>query len=78
MKSTHCFRKAALLTVFCATLGFVGHSPANAQDEPRTAGEDQNAVSDSSETYRQLNLFGDVFERSRCTKSHQYKTVYES
>ncbi|MEC7029423.1 MAG: S41 family peptidase [Pseudomonadota bacterium] len=65
MKSTYCFRKAALLTVFCATLGFVGHSPAHAQDEPRTAGEDQNAVSDSSETYRQLNLFGDVFERVR-------------
>lgn len=65
MKPTHCFRKAAFLTIFCATVGFVGYNSASAQDETRMAGDEANAVSDSSETYRQLNLFGDVFERVR-------------
>src|SRR5688500_8068648 len=56
--------KAALLTaaaVFAFTL------PAAAQDEERMAGDGETApkVQDASETYRQLNLFGDVFERVR-------------
>ncbi len=37
-----------------------------AQDDDRTAGtKPQAEVNNSSETYRQLNLFGDVFERVR-------------
>jgi len=41
---------------------------AYAQDDERTAGtqpEHEEAVEDFSETYRNLNLFGDVFERVR-------------
>src|SRR5688572_12073968 len=40
--------------------------PACAQDDDRTAGAPPAAeVGNSSDTYRQLNLFGDVFERVR-------------
>ncbi len=39
---------------------------AQAQDDTkRTAGETSNSAENASETYRQLNLFGDVFERVR-------------
>ncbi len=50
------------LTAFSLLLSF----PAFA-DEERTAGmkDEKPAANDSSETYRQLNLFGDVFERVR-------------
>ena len=41
-------------------------APALAQEDERTAGTKPEArIQDSSETYRQLNLFGDVFERVR-------------
>lgn len=42
-------------------------TPPSSADEQRTAGTmpGAEAVQDSSETYRQLNLFGDVFERVR-------------
>ncbi|MBI4031402.1 MAG: S41 family peptidase [Proteobacteria bacterium] len=43
--------------------------PASAQQDQRTAGSmptsNGKSVNDTSETYRQLNLFGDVFERVR-------------
>ena len=41
-----------------------------AQDDDRTAGsKPETEVSNSSETYRQLNLFGDVFGRLRMSMS---------
>lgn len=52
--------------IFAATLiiGLNGLKYSHAQDaEERTAGT--QPASDNSETYRQLNLFGDVFERVR-------------
>lgn len=41
--------------------------PKLAQDEPRTAetAEEKKEKKDATDTYRQLNLFGDVFERVR-------------
>lgn len=50
------------LTVACAVLAY---SPAAHADEQRTAGTKPETVNDYSETYRNLNLFGDVFERVR-------------
>lgn len=47
------------MTLFSAMI-ILGSSPAFAQDAERTAG-----TNDLSETYRQLDLFGDVFERVR-------------
>ena len=47
-------------------LALVFASPASwAQDDDRTAGQSSTAIDSTSETYRQLNLFGDVFERVR-------------
>ncbi len=41
-------------------------TPVSAQDNGRTAGQaESSAVSNASDTYQQLNLFGDVFERVR-------------
>lgn len=69
-----CLRKAALLSATFLTLSAAGIGIIYAQDstvpveEPRTAGEVSSTdvvINDSSETYRQLNLFGDVFERVR-------------
>lgn len=53
-----------------AGLAFAGaivlSSPVFAQDDDRMAGtKPEVIVNDASETYRQLNLFGDVFERVR-------------
>lgn len=48
-------------------LGFMAITPLYAQDEnePRTAGTQPENPNDYSETYKQLDLFGDVFERVR-------------
>jgi carboxyl-terminal processing protease len=55
--------RALLLTAAAALAISV---PVLAQDDGRMAGTPaENAVHDSSETYKQLNLFGDVFERVR-------------
>jgi carboxyl-terminal processing protease len=60
--------KKVLLMATCAAIAFASTSfPAVAQEE-RTAGSKPTAapsVSDSSETYKELSLFGDVFERVR-------------
>ena len=39
--------------------------PSYADEEPRTAGTKEEKDPDAYDTYRQLNLFGDVFERVR-------------
>lgn len=58
-------------SLFCALLVGVAviamqGLPVSAQDNGRTAGkEESGAVSNASDTYQQLNLFGDVFERVR-------------
>src|SRR4029078_4766426 len=53
-------RKAYLAAV-CAALVFVlASGPSSSQDKAN-----QSGTSNTSETYRQLNLFGDVFERVR-------------
>lgn len=53
-----------VLLVLISALIFI--SPAAFAEEERTAGTQPSAdISNSSETYRQLNLFGDVFERIR-------------
>lgn len=54
------------LQVFAAALLVAGMAaqPSFAQEE-RTAGSKSEGTEDYSETYRQLNLFGDVFERVR-------------
>lgn len=60
------FRNTSLIALTAAILASA--APLHAQDNPdqRTAGSMPNAaVKDNSETYRQLNLFGDVFERVR-------------
>ena len=69
------FRRSARFLTILSTVAFLAlpatAQPATAQDDPdRTAGataEDTKPaiVQDASETYRQLNLFGDVFERVR-------------
>ncbi len=54
------FSLLALLIVLAIT-----SSPALAQSEERTAGTKPEQENTYSETYKQLNLFGDVFERVR-------------
>lgn len=55
-----------LLTMTSIAFAGVLSMPAMAQDDDRTAGtKPEVEIKDSSETYRQLNLFGDVFERVR-------------
>ncbi len=60
-------RKFVYTLMLSATLVLAGAHAANAQPEDRTAGANgasaDPTVNSSSETYRQLNLFGDVFER---------------
>lgn len=50
-------------------IALMSSAPALAQQDQRTAGSmptsNGKSVNDTSETYRQLNLFGDVFERVR-------------
>jgi len=43
----------------------MGTSPAKAEEERMAGTKPEVEIKDSSETYRQLNLFGDVFERVR-------------
>lgn len=51
--------------VFFLTFGlFISPALTQEEKEERTAGQEKN-LQDSSDTYRQLNLFGDVFERVR-------------
>lgn len=60
-------RPLLLLLSFAACFGISIAQPALAQ-EPRTAGsqpEQKKEENDFNDTYRQLNLFGDVFERVR-------------
>ncbi|MCB1562739.1 MAG: S41 family peptidase [Alphaproteobacteria bacterium] len=56
-----------LALVLAAAFGsFMWQSlPLHAQEEPRTAGAQPSTDQDYSDTYRQLDLFGDVFERVR-------------
>jgi carboxyl-terminal processing protease len=57
--------KFLIITGFLACFLLLGPTKSYAEDE-RTAGTKPEAeISNSSETYRQLNLFGDVFERVR-------------
>lgn len=59
-------RKIILATASIVITGMVLSSTAIAQDDDRTAGtKPETEINSSSETYRQLNLFGDVFERVR-------------
>ncbi len=51
------------LLLICATIIALS-SPVKA-DEERTAGQSNIKTIDTSETYKQLNLFGDIFERVR-------------
>ena len=60
--------QVSLLSVSLVALGFHIPSTAQAQEDERSAGaKDASSSSDasggSSDTYRELNLFGDVFER---------------
>jgi len=58
-------RKLSILLLSGIWISFSAQ-PAFAQDDKRTAGDmPSKGVTDTSETYRQLNLFGDVFERVR-------------
>lgn len=54
--------------------------PLHAQEEPRTAGVPPGADQDYSDTYRQLDLFGDVFERVRAqyVEEVEDKTLIET
>ncbi|MDB2682693.1 S41 family peptidase [Alphaproteobacteria bacterium] len=54
------FVLVAALTVFAGTSQY-----SYAQDDDRTAGSKPEGQKDYSDTYRLLNLFGDVFERAR-------------
>ena len=54
------------LSLLLVTTSLLFIQPAVAQEEERTAGATaQTQVQNASETYRQLNLFGDVFEQVR-------------
>jgi carboxyl-terminal processing protease len=56
-------RSVRLCFILCVLLLTM---PAAAQDDNRTAGtKPENQATDYSDTYRNLNLFGDVFERVR-------------
>jgi carboxyl-terminal processing protease len=57
--------RRSLIAVTTALLLAGTAIPAIAQDDDRTAGTQPEIVQNNSETYRQLNLFGDVFERVR-------------
>lgn len=57
--------RRSLLAVTTALLLAGTAIPTYAQDDDRTAGTKPEVVQNNSETYRQLNLFGDVFERVR-------------
>jgi len=69
MKTKHLL--SPLRTSFFAAIviTLISCAPVLAQQDQRTAGSmpgsNGKAVNDTSETYRQLNLFGDVFERVR-------------
>ncbi len=57
-------RRLSSLTLLLVSASFLFIQPVMAQDDERTAGAPQQTeVQSASETYRQLNLFGDVFER---------------
>ena len=53
--------------LFCSALTLIGAAGSAVAQPARTAGSqpENTVVRDASETYRQLNLFGDVFERVR-------------
>ncbi|HEY0902059.1 MAG TPA: S41 family peptidase, partial [Micavibrio sp.] len=53
------------LLVGVAVVGLTGLSVSVSAQDGRTAGDDDKSVSSASNTYQQLNLFGDVFERVR-------------
>ncbi len=53
------------LLVGVAVVGLTGLSISVSAQDSRTAGESEKAISSTSNTYQQLNLFGDVFERVR-------------
>ncbi|MEM6811866.1 MAG: S41 family peptidase [Pseudomonadota bacterium] len=58
----------SFLVLSVLTLGTIWGVEAFAQEEPRTAGQETSEnkpPQNDEETYRQLNLFGDVFERVR-------------
>ncbi len=62
------FLQVSLLSASLIALGF--HIPSYAQEDDRSAGTEEasnssGATGGSSDTYRELNLFGDVFERVR-------------
>ncbi len=56
-----------LILTMTLALSCIAYSPLHAQEteEPRTAGTQPENPHDYSETYKQLDLFGDVFERVR-------------
>ena len=59
-------KKIIILSLFSALLLVgISYSLNSFADEERTAGLKKEAENGYSETYRQLNLFGDVFERVR-------------
>lgn len=60
--------QVSLLSVSLVALGFHIPHTAQAQEDERSAGAEEassDASGGSSDTYRELNLFGDVFERVR-------------
>lgn len=59
------FTKLLTITILSSTLLSAPLITLNAQENNRTAGVESSKPLDESETYRQLNLFGDVFERVR-------------
>jgi carboxyl-terminal processing protease len=57
-------RRSLSLSLLLVSVSLLFTQPVMAQEEERTAGATQpTEVQSASETYRQLNLFGDVFER---------------
>ncbi|HEY8189215.1 MAG TPA: S41 family peptidase [Micavibrio sp.] len=57
-------RRSLSLSILLVSVSLLFIQPVMAQEEERTAGAPQQTeVQSASETYRQLNLFGDVFER---------------
>ena len=59
-------KKTFILSLFAASIFISTSYPiVSFAEEERTAGVKNNTERENSETYRQLNLFGDVFERVR-------------
>jgi carboxyl-terminal processing protease len=56
-------KRLPIIFLFVLLLGTVSSQHSFAEE--RTAGKEEQTIRDNSETYRQLNLFGDVFERVR-------------